>query len=246
MSLFPFVDLYNSVFDDDGELTTKGTSLDSKGWFELAYQMVPHMCANQEHLDAFHKICARIDWPNVDLHDASKIFFELASIDEIASFSRYADTNAELLDKVMDCTLHRATPEEVAIVLSNHPHWTPKIGLMRDFLAHLVYNQIEKGHDYQKTLALFITRWNTDAFIEMFQINAWDFLHEDDLNWETSFVSSDIDQWSAQWSMDQQKQFYTIVQSRDYFPNLRARVQRSVLEDEIQPLSIENKIKRRI
>lgn len=246
MSLFPFVDIYSSVFDDNGEPTKKGMSLDSKNWFELAYQMAPHMCANQYHMDAFHKICARIDWPNVDLHDASKIFFELASIDEIGSFSMYADTNAELLDKVMDCTVHRATSEEVAVVLSNHPHWTPKGGLMRDFLAHLVYNQIEEGHDYQTTLALFINRWSADTFIEMFKVNAWDFLHEDDLNWEASFVSSDIDQWSAQWTMDQQKQFYNIVQSRDYFPNLVARLQRFVLESEIQALPIQNNAKRRI
>lgn len=246
MSLFPFVDVYRSVFDDEGEPTEKGTSLNSKGWFELAHQTAPYMRANQWYIDAFHKICERIDWQNVDLHDASTIFFELASIDEIGKFSVYADKNADLLDKVMDCTVHRSTSEEVAVVLSNHPHWTPKGGLIRDFLAHLVYNRIEEGHDYQKTLALFVARWDADTFIQVFEENAWDFLHEEDLNWETSFVSSDIDQWSAQWPMKQQKQFYDIVQSRDYFPNLSARVQRSVLENEIQQSATQNTTRRRI
>lgn len=250
MTTFTFLDAYTFVFDENGTMTRKGALMSPQEWFELANKMVGVMNASDKHIQALQQVVEWVDWSQVSFHDAGNFFFQLADIDVIGSFSRYVECYPELLDKVMDCALHRSSSQELEVVLNNHSQWQPPIGLIRDFLAHLVYNTIPAGHDYQKSLALFLQRCEPQRVVDMFEHNAHDFFDVDDHNWESTFVADDIDQYSEAWNIDQQQHLCALAAPRIIFPLTRARVQKYVLEQEIAnnlaaPSTVEN-VKRRI
>lgn len=238
MGIFIFRDAYMAVFDN-GQLTEKGQGFSHTDWVDLAILMAEHMPASEDHIQALEQVFGFIDWSAVDVDKAFKIFHNLANIDAIGYFSRAVENRPELLDMVLERTFHRSSSDEVRTVLSNHPQWQPSIGLARDFMAHLVYNNFASDHDYHTAFGLFLQRCTPDTIICMFEQYKLDFFDPEDNdfednNWEISFVSHDIDQWSAQWPIEKQTVLHNVLLPLMYFPNMSARAQKHVLEDAVQ------------
>lgn len=233
MGLFVFQDAYTAVFDN-GQLTTKGQELTHTEWVDLATVLTNNMPASDEHMKALHHVFAQIDWASVEVKQALTIFHKLGTIDVVGFYSPYVQSRADLLDVVFDQTFHRSSSEEVETVLANHLQWQPSVLLARDFMAHLVYNNIPSDHDYRAVFGLFLKRCSPETIVGVFEEYGWDFLDPDDNNWEISFVTEDIDQYSAQWPIETQTRLHNAVSSREYFPTMAARVQRHVLNAEVQ------------
>lgn len=233
MGIFIFRDAYMAVFDN-GQLTEKGRGFSNTDWVDLAALMTDHMFASEDHIQALQHVFGRIDWSTADANTACKIFHNLANIDAIGHFSRAVDNLPELLDIVFEKTFHRSSSDEIQIVLSNHPQWTPHIELARDFMAHLVYNNFTRDYDYHAAFGLFLQRCTPDTIIGVFEEYNDHFLDPEDTNWEISFVSEDIDQWSSNWPIDKQQALHNLVAPRMYFPHMSARVQQHILKNEVQ------------
>lgn len=212
----------NSLFDTE-------TNLSSQQWLKHAVALANMMNASEEKIEKLKRVLEHVDWSNVDEWDFQTLFIHLTTLEIAAPFVPHKNLPTHLLDNVFDIALHRSSSEDVGALFNIFPNWYASSGLVRDYIAHLVYNNFYEGHDQQKSFVLFLNRCTPEIVIAGLRHPDFDFSDPGDHNWEPSFVCTEIDQCAQEWNPKHQQQLLDAVAPRDLFPMTEAFLQRSVL-----------------
>lgn len=225
--------IFNTLFDDKGE-TSYACKLGSEQWVDEALKMIDFMSATDHNLAKFQRLLDHVDWNDAEpLGKIKTLLWRMGRLNIVGHCAPYSNISDTVLEEVFSAALHHSYADDVAVLWSKHS-WTPTVGVARDFMAHLVYNNFPPEDDFQKTFQLFLQRCDAETVIGAFEQYGKSFLDPEDNNWEPSFVSSDIDQWSEQWSLEQQKRLQSLVEPRVLFPQLCTRVQKDILQKSIE------------
>ncbi len=228
-----FDEIFEILFDNKGE-TSYARELKSEQWIDEALKMMDFMSATDQNLSKLQQVLGRIDWTDAEpMEKINRLMHHMGKLNIVGHCAPYSNISDPILNQVFSAALHHSYADDVSRLWSIHP-WTPTVGVARDFMAHLVYNRFPAGDDFHDTFKIFLQRCDANTIIGVFEQYGEDFTSPEDDNWEPSFVSSEIDQWSGQWSLEQQQRLQSLVSPRVYFPHLVARVQKAVLEQHLQ------------
>lgn len=225
--------MFDTLFDHKGG-TPHARELKSEQWMDEALKMMAYMSATNQNVSKFQQVLRHIDWTDAEpMEKINHLMYRMGKLNIVGRCAPYSNISDAILNEVFSAALHHSDADDVSMLWSTHA-WIPTVGVARDFMAHLVYNRFPAGYDFHETFKIFLHRCDAETIIGVFEQYGEDFTSPEDDNWEPSFVSSEIDQWSGQWSLEQQQRLQSLVSPRVYFPHLVARVQKAVLEQHLQ------------
>lgn len=228
-----FDKIFNTLFDDKGQ-TSYARELGSEQWVDEALKMIDFLSATEQNLSKFQQVLEHVDWSDAaPMKKIKSLMYRMGRYNIVGDCAPYSHISDTVLEEVFSAALHHSYADDVAALWNKHL-WNPTVLVARDFMAHLVYNNFPAGDDFQKTFTIFLQRCDAETVIGVFEQYGADFTSPDDSNWEGSFVSRDIDQWSEQWSLEQQHRLQSLVAPRVYFPQLGTRVQKDLLQKSVQ------------
>lgn len=233
-----FLEQYHDLFTPHSHsgLTPFGRTLNSRQWVERAIDLAQSMDASEECLSKFDNVMAHVDFKGDFAPLFQSLFTQLAYLDEI---SRFVDASvpASVFSLAVEKAFYYSSLTDLDNLLTGSVawDWEPPSMLVRDVLAHTVYNNFSSEHLLGQSCAMFLRYCPAGKIIEAVGHPDFDLRHSTDTNWEESFVCGVIDAMAQEWSADEQKQLLEAVAPKQLFPQTAAWAQRERLSAVVDP-----------
>lgn len=233
-----FLEQYYDLFTRHSHsgLTPFGRTLTSRQWVERAIDLAQSMDASEECLSKFDNVMAHVDFKGDFEPLFQSLFTQLAYLDEVA---RFVDGSApvSVFSIAVEKAFYYSSPTDLGALLTSAAAWgwEPPSVLVRDVLAHTVYNNFSSEQLIGQSCAVFLRCCSAGKIIEAVGHPDFDLRHSTDTNWEESFVCGVIDEMAQEWSAEEQKQLLDAAAPKPLFPQTAAWAQRERLSAVVDP-----------